>query len=521
MSSFNLSQSLHRTIQQKPRGIATRFQGREHTWTQFGERVARLAGALQALGVKPGDRVAMMAMNADRYLEYYYATWWAGGVVNPVNIRWSAAEVAYSLDDCDTRILIVDDAFAGVVETLRAQTRVPLTVLYWGKGDAPAGMRSTEALIAEAAPVPDAMRSGDDLAGIFYTGGTTGFPKGVMLTHLNLASNAISNVAEGIVMPGGITLFAAPMFHLANGAAMLASMNLGNTTVFVPSFTPTGVLESIQNEGASQMLLVPTMIQMLVDHPDLKQYDTRALRQVLYGASPISEGVMKRALEAFPNAGFAQAYGMTELSPCATILPAWYHTAEGQKAGKMRSGGRATLTAEVRIVDADDNEVPRGTVGEVCVRGPGVMKGYWNKPELTATALRGGWMHTGDAAYMDEDGFVFVVDRVKDMIITGGENVYSAEVENAVGRHPAVASCAVIGIPSERWGEAVHAVIVLKPGHSASADEIMAHCKTLIANYKCPRSVAFVDALPLSGAGKILKTKLREPYWEGRQRNIA
>ena len=187
----------------------------------------------------------------------------------------------------------------------------------------------------------------------------------------------------------------------------------------------------------------------------------------------------------------------------------------------MRSGGRATLTAEVRIVDADDNEVPRGTVGEVCVRGPGVMQGYWNKPELTATALRGGWMHTGDAAYMDEDGFVFVVDRVKDMIITGGENVYSAEVENAVGRHPAVASCAVIGSPSERWGEAVHAVIVLKPGHSASADEIMAHCKTLIANYKCPRSVAFVDALPLSGAGKILKTKLREPHWEGRQRNVA
>ena len=291
--------------------------------------------------------------------------------------------------------------------------------------------------------------------------------------------------------------------------------------MFVPSFTPTGVLESIQNEGASQMLLVPTMIQMLVDHPDLKQYDTRALRQVLYGASPISEGVMKRALEAFPNAGFAQAYGMTELSPCATILPAWYHTAEGQKAGKMRSGGRATLTAEVRIVDADDNEVPRGTVGEVCVRGPGVMQGYWNKPELTATALRGGWMHTGDAAYMDEDGFVFVVDRVKDMIITGGENVYSAEVENAVGRHPAVAACAVIGIPSERWGESVHAVIVLKPGQTTDADAIMAHCKTLIAGYKCPRSVAFVDALPLSGAGKILKTKLREPHWAGHQRNVA
>jgi acyl-CoA synthetase (AMP-forming)/AMP-acid ligase II len=521
MTSFYLTQSLHRTIQQKPGGLATSFQGRRQTWTQFGDRVARLASVLKELGVGTGDRVAMMALNSDRYLEYYYATWWAGAVVNPVNSRWSAAEVAYSLDDCETRILIVDDAYAGVVESLRAQTRVPLTVLYWGNGETPAGMRDTEALIAAAAPATDAMRSGDDLAGIFYTGGTTGFPKGVMLTHLNLASNAISNVAERIVMPDGVTLFAAPMFHLANGAAMLASMNLGNATVFVPSFTPTGVLELIQNEGASQMLLVPTMIQMLVDHPDLKKYDTTSLRHVLYGASVISEGVMKRALEAFPNAGFTQAYGMTELSPCATILPAWYHTNEGQKAGKMRSGGRATFTTEVRIVDPEDREVARGTVGEVCVRGPGVMAGYWNKPELTEAALRGGWMHTGDAAYMDADGFVFVVDRVKDMIITGGENVYSAEVENAVGRHPAVAACAVIGIPSERWGESVHAVIVLKPGQTTDADAIMAHCKTLIAGYKCPRSVAFVDALPLSGAGKILKTKLREPHWAGHQRNVA
>ena len=375
MSSFYLTQSLHRTIQQKPGGLATSFQGRRQTWTQFGERVARFAAVLRELGVRSGERVAMMALNSDRYLEYYYATWWAGGVVNPVNIRWSAAEVAYSLDDCDTRILIVDDAYAGVVDELRARTTVPLTVIHCGDGAPPAGMRSLDALVAAAAPVPDALRGGDDLAGIFYTGGTTGFPKGVMLTHLNLASNALSNVAEQIVMPGGITLFAAPMFHLANGAAMLASMTLGNTTVFVPSFTPLGVLEVIQAERATQVLLVPTMIQMLVDHPELPKYDTASLQRVLYGASPISEGVMQRALAAFPNAGFTQAYGMTELSPCATILPAWYHTAEGRQAGKMRSGGRATFTAEVRIVDAEDREVPRGTVGEVCVRGPGVMQG--------------------------------------------------------------------------------------------------------------------------------------------------
>ena len=519
--SFYLTQALHRTIQQKPHAVATSFAGRRQSWAQFGERVARLAAVLRGLGVAAGDRVAMMALNSDRYLEYYYAVWWAGGVVNPVNIRWSPAEVAYSLDDCETAILIVDDAFAGAVEELRGRSSTLRTVIHCGVGEAPAGMASLDALVSAARPVEDALRSDDDLAGIFYTGGTTGFPKGVMLTHTNLASNALSNVAEQIVMPGGITLFAAPMFHLANGAAMLASMTLGNTTVFVPSFTPAGVLQAIQSERATQVLLVPTMIQMLVDYPERANYDTTSLLSVLYGASPISEGVMRRALAAFANARFTQAYGMTELSPCATILPSWYHTPEGQAASKMRSGGRATFTTEVRIVDGDDRELPRGTVGEVCVRGPGVMKGYWNKPELTQAALKGGWMHTGDAAYMDDDGFVFVVDRVKDMIISGGENIYSAEVENAVAQHPAVAACAVIGIPSEQWGETVHAAIVLKPGQAATADEIAAHCRTLIAGYKCPRSVAFVEALPLSGAGKVLKTKLREPFWQGRQRNVA
>jgi acyl-CoA synthetase (AMP-forming)/AMP-acid ligase II len=235
----------------------------------------------------------------------------------------------------------------------------------------------------------------------------------------------------------------------------------------------------------------------------------------------MSEAVVERAMAALPGVSFMQAYGMTELSPLATINPAWTHTPEGRKKGKLRAAGRASHCCEVRIVDAEGHEVPRGTVGEVIVRGPNVMQGYWNKPEQTAAAIRNGWMHTGDAAWMDEAGYIFIADRLKDMIITGGENVYSAEVENALAQHPDVAACAVIGIPSDQWGESVHAVVVAKPGTSPTAEALIAHCKALIANYKCPRSVDLVAALPLSGAGKVLKTTLREPFWKGRNRNVA
>jgi long-chain acyl-CoA synthetase len=519
--SFYLTQALRRSLQLRPDAIATVCNGRKHTWAQLGERVARLAAVLRANGVRSGERVALLALNSDRYLEYYLAVWWAGGVVNPVNTRWSTAEVAYSLDDCDTRILIVDDAFAGSVEPLRHTSSALQTVLFCGENTAPATALPLEPLMAHATPIEDSMRCGDDLAGVFYTGGTTGFPKGVMLSHTNLGSIALSNAVEQFVVPGGISLLAAPMFHLAAASTMLTALSLGNRYVFLPSFVPVDVLRTIQDERVTQAVLVPAMIQVLADHPKRAAYDTSSLTDVLYGASPISEGVLQRALAAFPNARFVQAYGMTEVGPVATVLSPWFHTAEGLAAGKVRSAGRASYAAEVRIVDDNDVEVPRGTVGEVCVRGPGVMRGYWNKPELTAVTLRGGWMHTGDAAYMDDDGFIFVVDRLKDMIITGGENVYSAEVENAISRHAAVGACAVIGIPSDTWGETVHAALVLKAGHAATAEELIAHCKQLIAGYKCPRSIEFVDELPLSATGKILKTKLREPFWRGRGRSVA
>ena len=517
-----LTQGLHRAIQQHPDRIAVRFGARTRTFGELGERVARLASALQRLGMQPGDRVAMLATNSDLYIEYQLAVPWGGGVLNPCNVRWSVAEIVYSLNDSGSTILIVDDSFASFAEQIRREAPGIAHVIHAGDAATPAGMHRYDTILDGAAPVADAGRAGDDLLGIFYTGGTTGFPKGVMLSHANLFASGMSLIGEGISPRGSVYLHAAPMFHLADFGISIPQHLAGNTHAIIPAFKPEAVLESIERDRVSDVLLVPTMIQMLVDHPAMKGgRDLSSLKRVVYGASSISEAVLDRAMAALPGVEFHQAYGMTELSPVATINPAWYHTVEGRKAGKLRSGGRASFGTEVRIVDEIGAEVPLGTVGEVAVRGPNVMLGYWNKPEQTAAALRKGWMHTGDGAYMDADGFIFVVDRLKDMIKSGGENVFSAEVENALAQHPAIAACAVIGVPSEEWGEAVHAVVVVKPGASVGNDTLIAHCKALIAGYKCPRTIEQRAALPLSGAGKILKTELRKPFWAGRDKRIG
>ena len=517
-----LTQGLHRAVQQHPDRVAVRFGDRQRTFREFASRVARLAGALQQLGMQVGDRVAMLSLNSDRYLEYQMGVPWGGGVLNPCNIRWSAAEILYSLEDSGSTILLVDESFKALVEQFRRDSRMLREVVYCGDGDAPAGMHDYETLLAKTDPVPDALRRGDDLAGIFYTGGTTGFPKGVMLSHNNMGSAGLALHAEGLARPNGTFLHAAPMFHLADMGLALPHWIEGNSHSIIPAFNAEQVLDTIERHRVTNLMLVPIMIQMVLDHPSMGPHrDLSSLQTVFYGASAITESLLVRAMTAIPNAEVFQGFGMTELSPVATILPPSYHTQEGRKRGKLRSSGRATFCAEVRIVDELGQEVPRGTVGEIAVRGPNVMQGYWNKPELTAAAVRGGWMHTGDGGSMDDEGFISVVDRIKDMVKTGGENVYSAEVENALVKHPAVASCAVIGIPSDQWGEAVHAVVVCKPGQDVSAADLMAHCKSLIAGYKSPRSVDFTDALPLSGAGKVLKTQLRKPFWQGRERGVA
>jgi len=518
---MNTTQGLRRALQVNPNGLATVFGDRRRNWREVGERVSRLASGLRALGATPGERVAVLSLNSDRYLELYLATAWAGAVIVPLNIRWSPLENEDALRDCRAVVLVVDKAFASTGAHL-AKAAAGLKLVYADDGAVPAGMEDYEALLARSEPIPDAMRASADLAGIFYTGGTTGRSKGVMLSHGNLMADAFNALGEGM-FPGTATyLHAAPMFHLANGAAMYSLLLSAGSNVIIQAFTPEGVMAAVQNQRVTDVLLVPTMIQMLVDHPALGSYDMSALKNVIYGASPISEAVLGRAMAALPNVQFTQAYGMTELSPIATLLHWNEHIGQGRAKGRHRGAGRATLGCEVRIVDSDDRPVPCGTVGEIVARGDNVMMGYWERPEETAKAIADGWMHTGDGGYMDEDGFIYVVDRVKDMIISGGENVYSIEVENAVAQHPAVAQCAVIGIPDERWGERVHAVVVSRSGAQVSAEELIEFCKTLIAGYKCPRSVEISEnPLPLSGAGKILKRELRRPYWENRERLVS
>lgn len=518
---MGLTSGLRRAVVVARDRTSTICADRRRSWGETAERVARMAGAFRALGIEDGDRIAVLTLNSDIYLEAYVAAPWASGVIVPLNIRWSRQENADAVEDCGASLLIVDDAFAEMGRSIAAASGAQLALIYAGNGAAPEDMPAMEDLIRNHEPVADADRGGDDLFGIFYTGGTTGRSKGVMLSHDNIIANSLHALAEGLFPNDTVYLHAAPMFHLADGAATFSLLLKGETHVVVPSFTPEGVMKAIQDHQVTSVLLVPTMIQMLVDHPAIGNYDLSSLKRIIYGAAPITEAVLDRASAKLPGVEFMQAYGMTELSPIATLLHPQDHIGDARAKGRHRSAGRPVIGCEVRIVDADGRPVPDGTVGEVAVRGANVMQGYWNRPEETEKAIVDGWMHTGDGARMDADGYVYIVDRMKDMIISGGENVYSVEVENVVARHPAVAQCAVIGIPDPHWGELVHAVVVPHADARPTAQEIIDFCKQYIAGYKCPRSVEIRDEpLPMSGAGKIMKRDLRQPYWNKTDRRV-
>jgi len=516
---MNITQILQRGAQINGNGTAVIFGEREWTYSQVQERVSKFAGALQKLGITDGERVAVIALASDRFVELYFSVPWAGGVIVPLNFRLAPPELAYMINDAGAKVLIVDDAFSEMISKLDGQLETVEHIIFMGDGETPAGALNYETLVAETEPAEDAGRGGDDTLGIFYTGGTTGLSKGVMTSHSNMLNELMALTHEYIGEEQLKWLCVTPFSHVTGSVPVYSTIANVGQFILYPRFDIVETMQGIQKYKANMIFLVPTMIAMVLNHPQIKDFDLTSLKEVLYGASPMPLAVVRKAMDLLPNAKFLHVYGMTETTGIATLLKPKFHVPEGELS-HIKSAGHSVIRSQIKIVDADDNELPRGEIGELLIRGGSVMKGYWNQPELTETTMRGGWMHSGDVGYMDEEGFLYLVDRLKDMIISGGENVYSVEVENAIYQHPDVAMCAVIGIPSDEWGETVQAIVMLKEGRTVTEKDIINHCRERIAHFKCPRSVTFTEDLPMSATGKILKHVLRQPYWEGFEKGI-
>jgi len=495
---------LRRAVRIAPQQVAVRCGQSQLTYGQTWQRARRLAGALGGLGLGRGDRVAVAGRNCHRYLELYQAVPGAGMVIVPLNHHHTAAELGYALHDSGARMLFADP------EVDYPQDAVEHVV------DLDDGY---EALLAGAAPAEFAGDlPADAVAGLFYTGGTTGAAKGVMLTHRNLIANALHYQAWHAFGPGTRWLIAAPMFHVSGSMAVLATVWHAGRHVILPAFDPGAALDLIEDEKVTATVAVPTMLAALCQEQLARPREVSALRLITHGGAPTATATLRRAHAAFPEAELMQIYGATETSPIATVLP---HEEALLDTPRARSCGRPTVGVEVAVTDvASGAPLPAGAVGEVAIRGENVMAGYWNKPDATADALAGGWYRSGDLGYLDEHAYLYLVDRVKDMIITGGENVYSTEVEEVLYRHDAVLEAAVFGVPDDRWGEAVHAVVV--PAAPVSEAELLDHCRGLIAGYKVPKRIEVrTEPLPKSAAGKLLKHQLRAPYWQGRETMLA
>jgi long-chain acyl-CoA synthetase len=506
--------ALRRARQLHPDAVAAYDGDRSITFAEFADRVRRMANALRDLGVQPGDRVAVLMLNSLRYLELYHAVPLAGAIIVPVNIRWNPAEIIFGLSDSQTRLLIVDDAFARMAPAVSASLP-DLQFLFAGNGACPAGMADYEARLATASPaaLDGPLPDDNDIVALFYTSGTTGGPKGVMLTHKNLYANAMNGTVALAITKDWVWLHAAPMFHVADATVVYSLVMRGGRSCFIPAFDPEGCLKAIERYRVTHTFVVPAMLNAMVNHPAFDRYDTSSLRMLGYGASPMPLDLLRRAQEKL-RCPFAQGYGLTESSPGLTYLGPEDHTLDnaGERFTPVKSAGRAMMGVELRVVDAMDRELPPGEAGEVMARGDNIMKGYWNQPAITAETLRGGWLHTGDIGAFDARGYLYILDRKKDMIKPGGENVYSPEVESVIASHPEVLEVAVIGLPDEKWNEAIKAVVARRPGSALTAEGLIEYCRERMAHFKCPTSVDFVDTLPKGGTGKVQKTVLRAKY---------
>ncbi len=513
---YSLSEQLMRAARQS-RAARVHDHVGSMDWQGIAQRVALMAGVLRDLGVAPGDRVALLGHNSIDYLCLYFAIPWAGAISVPVNTRLSTAEVIEQLEDSQSSVLLADTEYSAVAQAARERLPLLRHIVCMGRAAAPSGMQSMEQLLAGVAPAADAGRRDDDVAILFYTGGTTGRSKGVMLTHQGVVVGTLQWAYTVGVGAEDTLLIAIPMFHIAAGMNAIAAVMLAAGLVIQPRFDPPAVLELIARHRVSKTALVPTALEMLITSPGFARADVSSLTRITYGGAPMPTRILELALQKLPHTRFYQIYGQTESGGVATCLLPGYHVLGGEAGHKRHTAGQPVVGMDLRILDADGEELPRGEVGEICLRGLALTPGYWNRAEQTAALYTDGWLRTGDAGFLDADGFLTIVDRVKDMIISGGENVYAAEVEGVLYQHPAVAQCAVIGIPSERWGEEIHAVVLLHAGGSAGAEEQMAFCRERIGAFKCPRSVSFrQEPLPATSLGKIRKNELRAPFWAGR-----
>jgi long-chain acyl-CoA synthetase len=501
--------------------IAFSFEGRDTTFEEFDRHTSQVANALIASGVKKGDRVCYLGRNSDHYFELFLGAAKMGAVTTPIGWRLAPPEIAYIVNDSHAPMFFVGPEMTGAAkEVLKDASHVKQTIAMEGGVPEWKSFEGWRDAASDASPTVEL--SPKDIAIQLYTSGTTGRPKGAMLTHANfIETNKImkaANINWNQWSSDDISLVAMPVAHIGGSGWGLMGLRNGATGIVAREFDPGKVLDFIANDRVSKIFLVPAAIQIILRDPRARSTDYSRMKTIGYGASPIPLDLLREAVEVF-GCGFAQMYGMTETTGTIVALPPEDHDMKGST--RMRAAGKPLPGVEIRIVDDAGNAVPTGEVGEIATRSVWNMAGYWNMPEATAKTIdRDGWLRTGDAGYMDEDGYVYIHDRVKDMIITGGENVYPAEVESAIYGHPQVADVAVIGVPDAKWGEAVKAMVVPKPGKTPDPQDIIAWARQHVAAFKAPKSVDFIAALPRNASGKILRRELREPFWKGVERRV-